>query len=86
MEQKFLLWLLTGIHEDAGPILGLAQSVKDCQCHKLWHRSQMGLGSRIAEVAVYQPLAWELPCAVGMALKKQNQKNDKKRTQLAKRT
>ena len=37
-------------------------------CCKLWYRSQMQLQ--------FDPLAWELPYAAGVALKKKNKKNE----------
>ena len=46
-------------------------------CCELWCRSQMQLGSqllwllcRLAAAALIQPLAWELPHAVGVAIKR----------------
>ena len=50
-------------------------------CRELWCRSQTWLGSQIAvaahrpeAAAPVQPLAWELPCAIGAALKKKKKK------------
>ena len=79
---------LTGIPEDAGSLPGLAQWVRGSgvavSCgigHKdgsdpmlLW------LWCRPAAVALIQPLAWEPPHAVGVALKRK--KDEKKRKKL----
>ena len=51
----------TSNHEVAGLIPGLPQWVKDLVLLWLWCRP--------AAVAPIRPLVWELPCAVGAALK-----------------
>ena len=50
-------------------------------CYELWCRSQTWIGSGIVAIAValaaaaawIQPLAWELPYAMGVALKKKKE-------------
>ena len=56
----------TGNREVAGSIPGLAQQAKDLALLWLWRR--------LAATAPIQPLAWEPPCALGVALKRQKKK------------
>ena len=65
-------WLtnLISIHEDTGSIPGLTQWVKDTSMLWLWRRPEAA--------APIQPLAWELPYAMGKALKRQKKKERKK--------
>ena len=83
---------LTRICEDVGMIPVLLSGLRIWHCCELWYRSQTWLGSSVA-VAVAQtgscgsnstpgPLAWELPYAMGTALKSEK----KKKPQLKKLT
>ena len=48
-------------------------------CSELWYRLQMWLRSHVAVAEVqlqFDPLAWEPPCAAGVALKRQKKKKD----------
>ena len=60
--------------------LALVSGLRIWCCHELWYRSQMWLGSDVAmavaghrpgTTAPIQPLSWEPPYAVGVALKRQ---------------
>ena len=57
------------IHEYVSWIPGPAQWVKDPMLLWLWHRW--------AAAAPIRPLAWELPCVTGAAMKSKNQKTQK---------
>ena len=43
-------------------------------CHELWCRLLVWLWCRLAAVPSIRPLAWELPYAVGVALKKERER------------
>ena len=57
---------LTSIHKEVGLIPDLTQWVKDPVLLRLW--------CRLAATALILPLAWELPYAPGVALKRKKKK------------
>ena len=73
----------TSIHEDLGSIPGDSFSGLRIQCcYELWCRLQTRLGSQVAVAVVWavvliQPLAWKLPYAADVALKKKKDKTKK---------
>ena len=48
--------------------------------HELWCRSKLWLWHRPAAIAPIQPLAWEPPYAMDVALKSQKKKKKKKKS------
>ena len=67
----------TGINEDVGSVLTLFSGLRIRHCSELCCRQQMlfgpGIAVAVAQAGRYsfiQPLAWELPYAVGTALKR----------------
>ena len=66
--------------------LTLFSGLRIRHCHELWRRSQTWLGDpkslwlwyRLSAVALIQPLAWELPYAMGTAWKRKRKEERKK--------
>ena len=68
----------TSIHKHAGLNPGLAQWVKDRDCHKLWSQIQPGSVVAVAQasaVTLIQSPARELPFAAGVAIKSKQKAN-----------
>ena len=63
--------------EEADSIPGLAQRVKGVRHRRGSDPALLWLWCRLAAVAPIRPLTWELPCAMGSALKRKN-KNKRK--------
>ena len=68
------------------PSLALISGLRIQHCHELWCRSQTRLRSALlwlwlwlAAVAPIGPLIWELPYAIGVALKSKKRKKKKKK-------
>ena len=68
----------TSIHEDARSIPGLS-GLRIGPCGELWCRLQRQLRSDVAEAAAAAiwPLAWILPYATGVALRRQKKEKKK---------
>ena len=71
---------LTGNHEVVGSILASISALRIWHCRELWCRSLRSDPAllwpwcRPAATASIRPLAWQPPCAVGVALKKTKDK------------